>query len=191
MRKLSSGPIFTATIIASLFSAAPAAEAVTFLWSYSGPGVSGGGTIQATQQDAVTYLITSISGTANGQTISGLSLYGGADNTIFYPNPPNVVVDGNGFAFGVGNGSTAYNIYEDFGLYPAPSPYHCGAAYCIIGPGDPTLPGFGAGDPVVALETLTLTLTGVPEPATWAMMLSGFAGLGFAAYRRKKANLAA
>ena len=27
----------------------------------------------------------------------------------------------------------------------------------------------------------------VPEPATWAMMLVGFAGLGFAGYRRNKA----
>jgi hypothetical protein len=25
----------------------------------------------------------------------------------------------------------------------------------------------------------------VPEPSTWAMMLLGFAGLGFVAYRRK------
>ena len=28
-----------------------------------------------------------------------------------------------------------------------------------------------------------LTITAVPEPATWAMMLLGFAGLGFAGYR--------
>jgi hypothetical protein len=26
---------------------------------------------------------------------------------------------------------------------------------------------------------------GVPEPSTWAMMLLGFAGVGFMAYRRK------
>jgi hypothetical protein len=26
----------------------------------------------------------------------------------------------------------------------------------------------------------------VPEPSTWAMLLLGFSGLGFAAYRRKK-----
>jgi hypothetical protein len=26
--------------------------------------------------------------------------------------------------------------------------------------------------------------TGVPEPSTWAMMLIGFAGLGYAGYRR-------
>ena len=28
--------------------------------------------------------------------------------------------------------------------------------------------------------------SGVPEPSTWAMMLIGFGGLGFAAYRMKK-----
>jgi hypothetical protein len=30
----------------------------------------------------------------------------------------------------------------------------------------------------------------VPEPSTWAMMLIGFAGLGFAAYRRGGPNRA-
>lgn len=31
------------------------------------------------------------------------------------------------------------------------------------------------------------TVSGVPEPSTWAMMLLGFAGVGFTAYRRRKA----
>jgi PEP-CTERM motif len=30
----------------------------------------------------------------------------------------------------------------------------------------------------------------VPEPSTWAMMLLGFAGLGFVAYRRTKKSAA-
>ncbi len=30
------------------------------------------------------------------------------------------------------------------------------------------------------------SLTAVPEPSTWAMMLAGFAGLGFAGYRRAR-----
>ena len=30
-----------------------------------------------------------------------------------------------------------------------------------------------------------LSISGVPEPSTWAMMLLGFAGIGFMAYRRK------
>jgi hypothetical protein len=35
-------------------------------------------------------------------------------------------------------------------------------------------------------DNVRLSLSGVPETATWAMMLAGFAGLGFAAYRRMK-----
>jgi hypothetical protein len=34
------------------------------------------------------------------------------------------------------------------------------------------------------VEFLT-SVAGVPEPSTWAMMILGFAGIGFAAYRRK------
>jgi uncharacterized membrane protein len=32
------------------------------------------------------------------------------------------------------------------------------------------------------------TIASIPEPSTWAMMLAGFAGLGFAGYRRAKAG---
>jgi hypothetical protein len=38
---------------------------------------------------------------------------------------------------------------------------------------------------------VTLELTAaVPEPSTWAMMILGFASVGFMAYRRKTAPLA-
>ena len=33
-------------------------------------------------------------------------------------------------------------------------------------------------------ETLAITTSAVPDPSTWAMMLMGFAGVGYAAYRR-------
>jgi hypothetical protein len=39
------------------------------------------------------------------------------------------------------------------------------------------------------LSSTTLTIdtiaSGVPEPSTWAMMILGFAGVGFMAYRKK------
>ena len=41
----------------------------------------------------------------------------------------------------------------------------------------------GSGDQNTGLDA-TLT-AGVPEPATWAMMIFGFSGLGYLAYRRK------
>ena len=49
------------------------------------------------------------------------------------------------------------------------------------------LPNSGAGS-----VTVTPITSGVPEPSTWAMMLAGFAGLGFLGYRQTvKARLAA
>jgi hypothetical protein len=38
---------------------------------------------------------------------------------------------------------------------------------------------------VAAFDPITVT-PGVPEPATWAMMILGFAGIGFMAYRRRE-----
>ena len=37
---------------------------------------------------------------------------------------------------------------------------------------------------VLIPETITVSVSSVPEPATWAMLLIGFAGIGFAGYRR-------
>ena len=59
----------------------------------------------------------------------------------------------------------------------------------------------GEGDPTFTPGVYTLanslsesidfvTLTAVPEPATWAMLLMGFAGLGWAGYRRAKRRAA-
>ena len=54
--------------------------------------------------------------------------------------------------------------------------------------------GFGAGfntvtftstAPAFELSNVTASVGAVPEPATWAMMVLGFAGIGFLAYRRK------
>ena len=46
-------------------------------------------------------------------------------------------------------------------------------------------PGQGVGTETgYDLSITEMPLSTVPEPATWAMMLLGFAGLGFAAYRR-------
>jgi hypothetical protein len=36
-----------------------------------------------------------------------------------------------------------------------------------------------------SVDSITATVAAVPEPSTWAMMLLGFAGIGFMAYRRK------
>jgi hypothetical protein len=45
-----------------------------------------------------------------------------------------------------------------------------------------------SGDSLTGQVTYTYTPAAVPEPSTWAMMLAGFAGLGYAAIRRKGAR---
>ena len=45
--------------------------------------------------------------------------------------------------------------------------------------------GISGADITLAQEVLSTS--SVPEPSTWAMMIIGFAGLGFAGYRRRKA----
>ncbi len=58
--------------------------------------------------------------------------------------------------------------------------------------------GFGSfsfssttGDFSPATLTYSIPMTGAPEPSTWAMILLGFAGLGYAANRRAGATRAA
>jgi hypothetical protein len=172
-------------IVAGTLAQVAPSNAVLFNWSYDGgPGVSGGGTFDATFLGGVTYQVNSISGTANGSTIFGVSGYSYSNNQVYYdfPLPPPasfVQVDRLGLAFSVGDGSVSYNIYEDYGGFPIGDPYYCGAIYCLVGPGPSG--GDGSGDMVVALTSFTATpVLAVPEPATWAMMLIGFASLGFA-----------
>jgi hypothetical protein len=181
------GGALAATMALAIALSAPPAHAVTFLWNYSGGGLSGGGTLEATDLGEDTYLITSISGLANGVTISGLTEYNFPDQFILYPNPPNEVVDVLGFSFGIGDGSNSYNIYGNNGFY-AGKYLDCGALYCIVaGATDNSGLGPDPTDAVTALASLTLTQVAVPELSTWAMLLLGLAGLGFAGYWTRKA----
>ena len=53
---------------------------------------------------------------------------------------------------------------------------------------DVSNPRGGTGAVASALSTEINLLTAVPEPSTWAMMILGFAGVGFMAYRRKRSG---
>lgn len=190
----------TALAVSQAVSATSYAE--TFLFSYTGvdPTISGSGTFTATASATPeVYNLTSVSGTFNGYTINALDTYSSPDQTIYFsPTAPTHFDANNPYYFldflGVGvsgpggTNGVAFNIYENaFGAIPFPA-YACGnAPYCVIGPGTPgDLDGAGSGDRIYALSDFSLTqVAAVPEPSTWAMMILGFCGLGFMAYRRR------
>jgi hypothetical protein len=170
--------LFVPTIALVILSALTSSGyAEVYDWQYAGPGVSGSGVL--TTDTSGFAQVTSISGTANGRSIVGLSGYDEPDNILFPAFPSlNPIVSSLGISFSVGDGSQSFNI-ESIGFVT------CGGAeYCLIGPDDtsnfsgPPTPG----TPIVGLTSFTVT--SVPEASVWMMILAGFMGLGLVGRRR-------
>jgi PEP-CTERM motif len=192
----------------ALFFQMASAHAAVFNWSYTDGGTTnvGGGTLTATP-DLVTpnaYLITGVTGTANGHVVDSIATSFALPNQLIYIGTGFSVND-NGISFYDSADNFSYNLAADLAVghthYPG---YGCGFAYCLLGPEtghDDQTNGSNLVNPLdpnsakifepVGLTEVTITLAGaVPEPSTWAMMILGFAGVGFMAYRRRKSALA-
>ena len=113
--------------------------------------------------------ITGITGTYNGSNITSLiaGLFG--SNNLYYISGPSFV-DGSGLGFGTAAGTSVNLFYQD----SAPS-------YRVN-----TLNPFGS---TFVTASSSRVAAAVPEPATWAMMLVGFAGMGLALRRRSRFNV--
>ena len=155
------------------------ASAAIFDFSYTDNTNTTFGSGQLFTNDTTSpYLITNVTGTETylgvTQTITGVApvnSYGANDNLLSYlPNPNYFSLSGLSF----NTSSDVYNI----GFITNP-PYAFDGYVIIQRSTDlaGTFP-FGVGP-------ITVTISAVPEPSTWAMMILGFAGVGFMAYRRK------
>jgi hypothetical protein len=106
-------------------------------------------------------------------TIGGTNPPGGTVTGQAWGGTSNTVLDFSGVLATVGPFNTAgYNGTASFTLAPSANPFSLtiGTAIALTSGGSAT------GD---------LSLSAVPEPSTWAMMILGFIGVGFMAYRRK------
>jgi hypothetical protein len=170
-----------------LLSFMAAANATLYTFSYSDTaGLAANGTLDVVAGQAVdgtgTVSWTQAGGGSNSITLLTLAnplaqdLGGGQLNGVFNGGnangDTNFPVDGLGLVFIVGTpgagassgniGTSGFNIWYNGGYEGyLTSPYQFEA---------------GSG---------TFAVAAVPEPSTWAMLLLGFAGLSFMAYRRK------
>jgi hypothetical protein len=171
---------FAAAMIAGLLPLAAASEpacAEVFDWSLTGPSPAlggvpfpGSGTITATPTGSKgVWDIDTITGVVNGSAITGTSAFESADNQLFTNGFAFVSTKGISFETAAGQ---SVNIFSFFAQGTPPT----GNAYGELS-SNPS--AFGVG---------TFTLTAVPEPSTWAMLLLGFAGLGFASYGARRTS---
>jgi hypothetical protein len=166
MKTFKSGLFSAAVFAAGLLAAGASQASQLFNFSYSGDGVSGSGVL-TTSDVGSPYAVTGITGTANGEAITGLSSYAAADNLIYYPTQPSVDFSGLSFStatrdWGIGWTGSAYGIVNSIAN---PNGDCCG----------------------ISPIEFNISSAGVPEPTTWALMLLGFGGLGAALRRNRRA----
>jgi hypothetical protein len=112
-----------------------------------------------------------ISITSAGFFVNGGNLQGDAGITVTNGKVTSFAAQGSADDFT--SDGTIFQLTDNGGFHRAPGFDFALDSQVGLGQIKGTL---AVGDPVVAA---------VPEPSTWAMMIVGFAGLGFMAYRRK------
>lgn len=148
----------------------PMAAAGDYAFNYLAGSYNGNGTLTV----GTSGTITAITGTANGSSILGLSTYAGADNLLYDgSNGTSAWFDFSGLSFSIsgnsfGIGNTGGGDYGITDMVSNPSGGCCGSH---------------------PLQLNISAIPAVPEPATWAMMLVGFAGIGVAMRGRRRQNV--
>jgi len=143
------------------------ANSVSFDFSFSGAGISGTGVLTGTLVSGNEFLVTSISGTQNGLSMTLLApgAFAQNNNDIFSSSP---FLTLGGLAF-MANGAN-YNVYFNPGTG---SYFECSSVPCLNGMGAP-----------ITFSLKPVSTTTVPEPGT--LMLLGSGVLGLAGVARRK-----
>jgi hypothetical protein len=152
-------------VLIFLVCGATSALADSFSFSYTGSGVTASGTFTTNSLSGGSYLITAITGTRNGQSMTLLAplAFDGNDNLLFPTSP---LLDFNGFSFAAGG--VNYNVY--FNSFAC-----CGGTTTYY---ETSTPG--------VLGTQVNFSASVPEPSTFVLLVSGLAAIGWGVRRKIK-----
>lgn len=158
-----------------LTTAAATAASTLWNWDYSGSGITAGGTFSTGESPDGKggYLITGITGTRNGKTITGLQAPGTSipgnepytvDDLVFLGPGPQLTSHGFGFSTSDGNYSNPF--YSDF----LPTPGYL--EFFSTPPFKDRGPGFGHSELPVQFSAAPVS---IPEPATYALVFGALA----------------
>ena len=101
------------------------------------------------------------------------------DGTDLFGGDTSFPIDANGLVFNSGPWGSGYV----FGVYSDGAGGYQNALFGQGGAGN-----FYSYNVPIALREFTAQASGVPEPSTWAMLMIGFAGLGYAAFRHGRSE---
>jgi hypothetical protein len=179
--------IILATTIAIGLGSVTTASAATFDLSYTLAGGSVltadiGGTLQA---DNNTVIVNSVyNATFNGTGAPATSFLQSVSEYFFHNGePPKLTLDGT-FLDLMACGLNDCSISANF-VFSNPPPAGLGFSWAFYS-GSPTYGGV-----TEKFNIADYSLTPTPIPSTWLMLLSGFVGLGYFAYRGTKKRSAA
>ncbi|MBP5976691.1 PEP-CTERM sorting domain-containing protein [Brasilonema sp. CT11] len=177
----------TAATFGLVFGTMKSACALNWNWNYSGTGIAASGTFTTnnTPNDLGFYLITGITGTRNGETITGLQVAGTpipgnepfkVDNLISLNNQQ---LTGDGFGYSTSRGNYSSPFFASF--LPTPG-------YLEVFSAPPLIPGFenfGSEDSELPIS-FSATIITVPEPTSILSLLAlGTLGVGSVLKRKK------
>jgi PEP-CTERM motif len=180
------------------------ATVVTYDFTATGTEVNSSGRpvgLNAVLTGSFSYDTAAEAAATNGDTTffntgSAMITFGGMTATI--PSSPNLSVNEvgvtnpspgqvQGFFFDVGDGHDAFlniDLTDPSGTVSSSTaiPTSLSVTSFTDATGEAEINGFELEFGITSLTQVS----GVPEPSTWAMMILGFCGLGFIAYRRKQ-----